>query len=260
MMDFWRSIAARKEKLDARDEVLREQEDEARQIKKTNRPSSELAQIRQKLRHTKTEPKRWREPKIYGRRRERLAIDIERLILERLEARKNRIARSGCIAVIEDVRTCCFVSKETSRDKSKASEQAEIVAMRQIVDEICDRLLAEFCEKPIYHARNQDWSETELRALWRQRMALLNASLEGADRNVAARELYDQDRGSLALYERIYYSDHLASQQSFERFVRVLRDDAVKIPAHTRPDAYRRGWNNALGAVMAQTYIASSPP
>jgi hypothetical protein len=250
MTAIFQALAMCQEQLKILDEALCEQEEKARQAQKANRLSRKIATRKRELRNAKARPKRARMPKIYGRQRARLAIEAERLILALLEKRNDQIAQKGFTTILENIRAQRFGPPQTERSRSDARQRAESAALRDIVDEICDRLLARFGEKAAREDNHQDWSETALRAVLRQRMALLKAGLQGLGRDDVAQELRDQDLGSLALYERLYYSTRFQSQKTFNDFVNFLGNDVPVVPSTCGAIAYRRGWQEGLAECM----------
>lgn len=244
--EFVAGARGAKKELAAKDYDLSAEEDEARLAQKANRPSRKEAERRR----NQKEPHRRREraPTIYGRTRARYAIDIETAILEALENRKTQIARRGFIAIVEDIRGSRFAMQPSSRERSSARRRTDEIAIRDIVDEICDRLCAQFGEKAARTDQPKDWSEIQLRGFLRQRMALLGAGLEALkkDRSAVAQDIRDQDHGRMALYERLYHSARLQNQEIFNDFARFLSNDILVVPRACGDAAYRHGWKEGL--------------
>lgn len=247
MLNLWQALEARKKELAAKDNDLRATEEERRALQKANRPSRDIAEEHGQS-QKKRAPQRQRTRKIYGASRARYALDVEKAILEQLENRKTEIAQRGFAATIEIIRGLRIALQPSTREKTPARRMADKIAIREIVDEICDRWRAQFGEKATRTDQSQDWSENQLRAFLRQRMALLRAGLEALkkDRSPIAQDIRDQDHGRMALYERLYYSSRLQSQETFGVFVNYLRSDPLVAPRACNPEAYRRGWEAAL--------------
>jgi hypothetical protein len=253
MIGICQALAQRKTALAAEDKALSAMETAAREAQKENRPSKQSAALRKLLRTEK--PRRTRPPKIYGRTRRRYEIAVENLILAQLEAREAAIAAHGFGAVIEEIRNIplsvdCADDCATGRPKSPERHLADEIALRQIADAICDRLRAQFAEKQPRSSVPPAWSEQELRAVLRQRIALIQACIENPVSGPMGKCLLARDYGARAFYERLCHSNHLASKDGFDRIIAFLQQDMLVVPKRFNAEDFRIGWQQALEACV----------